>query len=233
MSPKQFKHELLESDLQLEQITKPEGRYYTEPGVSNRKYPSVTTVLKELKGPDYSKIPEFYKKRGSMRGNYMHDFAEQYVLNNQAIPIPPCRDLREMDLYNTGRDLFYQIKPFLDKNIDAVYMTEKRLKSEKYRIAGTVDLFARIAGKNLVTDYKSSTQRREEKDIESYFCQGTFYKEAIEEEFGIHVDGILVLISTENEGYQPLLLKCDSPKYKNYKRMLANARKSFYKNKGY
>lgn len=234
---KVFNHEFLpEPDYVLKQVTKETGRYYIELDEDGNefgiKYPSITTVLKESSENDFSEIPTYYKNRGSERGNYMHDWCEQYVKNNLSLPLPKCLDIAEMDVYNTGAILFYQLKRAIDK-IDAIYMSEGQLKSLRYRIAGTVDLFCRIRNKNIVLDYKSSTWRKREEDIQDYFVQGVFYAETIKETFGARVDGVMILISTENEGFQTLYIDAKSAKYKHYQKKLVAARKHYALTKGF
>ncbi len=235
-SVKEFNHEFLpEPDYTLKQVTLDTGRYYIEVDEDGEefgiKYPSITTVLKESSTNDFSDIPDYYKVRGSERGNYMHDWAEQYVKNNLELPLPKCRDLAEIDTYNTGAQLFYQIKPAIDK-IEAIYMSEGMLKSKDYRIAGTVDLFCRIRGMNIVLDYKSSSWRKREEEIQDYFQQGVFYAETIKETFNMRVDGVMILISTENEGFQTLFIKNNSSKYRAYQKQLVKARKHYAITKG-
>ena len=234
---KKFTHEFLPAPTyNLKQVTLDTGRYYRQLSQEGEevglKYPSITTVLKESSTNDFSSIPEYYKIRGSERGNYMHDWAEEYVKNDLQLPLPKCTDWGELDVYNTGAALFYQLKPAID-NIEAVYMSEGQLKSEKYRIAGTVDLFCRINGKNIVADYKSSGYRKKEEDVLDYFVQGVFYAETIKETFNVHVDGVMILISTENEGFQTLYVGCGSPRYKAYRKHLVKARKHYLKLKGF
>ena len=151
--------------------------------------------------------------------------------------IKKSADLDIADAYNTGIDLFYQLKPFLDKTVKKVFMSESQLKSELYRIAGTVDLFALMqaknSGKNIVLDYKSSGRRKEIQDINGYFAQGSFYSQAIEETFNMKVHGVMILISTESEGVQSFFLNREKGEHLKYEKYLKDARKNFYKTKGF
>ena len=229
-----FQHEILDIPYSMSQINEEDHRYYLENNSENDiKYPSITTVLSAFDKKDYSNIPKQYVERAAARGTYMHDFCENYILNDLELPIKKSANLDIADAYNTGIDLFYQLKPFLDKTVKKVYMSESQLKSDVYRIAGTVDLFALMQGKNVVLDYKSSGRRKELKDINGYFAQGSFYSQAIEETFNMKVNGVMILISTESEGVQSFYLDRDKGEHLKYEKYLKEARKNFYKIRGF
>lgn len=232
---KTFSHDLIVPKYKMKQLNPETGRYYIEQGdLSGRKFPSITSVLSAYEAKDYSDFPERIKRRAAERGTKMHDFCERYILNELELPIPISKNLKEATAHNMGRTLFYQLKKMLDLSVECVYMSETQLKSNKFLIAGTIDLFAKIKGKNVVLDYKSSTSRKNKEDIDSYFAQGSFYSEAIEETFpGVKVDGVMILISTESEGVQNFYLNRNKGEHKPYLKHLIEARKEFYKLKGF
>ena len=229
-----FNHEFLEVPYTMNQINLESGRHYELEGDERkRRYPSITSVLSAYSPEDFSSIPPRIRARAAERGTYMHELCEKYVLNELELPVKRSTDIRIAEAYNTGIDLFYQMKKILDSGIEAVYMSESKLKSDVYRIAGTIDLFARIKSKNIVLDYKSSTSRKDKESITGYFAQGSFYSLAIEESLGVKVDGVMILISTENEGVQSFYLDRNKNEHKPYETYLTKARKSFYMARGF
>jgi genome maintenance exonuclease 1 len=95
------------------------------------------------------------------------------------------------------KELFFKIKPIIDDNVGKVYAQEQALYSDKYRIAGRVDLIAEWNGKLAVIDFKTSTKQKNEEDIQNYFMQCTAYALMFAERTGIWIDDIVVLIATE------------------------------------
>jgi genome maintenance exonuclease 1 len=94
------------------------------------------------------------------------------------------------------------------------------LYSDKYRIAGRVDLIAEWDGKLSVIDFKTSTKQKDEEDIQNYFMQCTAYALMFAERTGIWIDDIVVVIATEegpaqifekqiHDYRQPLLIYID------------------------
>jgi genome maintenance exonuclease 1 len=95
------------------------------------------------------------------------------------------------------KELFFKIKPIIDDNVGKVYAQEQALYSDKYRIAGRVDLIAEWNGKLAVIDFKTSTKQKNEEDIQNYFMQCTAYALMFAERTGVWIDDIVVLIATE------------------------------------
>jgi len=95
------------------------------------------------------------------------------------------------------KELFFKIKPIIDESVGTVYSQEQALYSDKYRIAGRVDLIAEWNGKLSVIDFKTSTKQKEEYYIQNYFMQCTAYALMFAERTGMWIDDIVVLIATE------------------------------------
>ena len=184
----------LQFDLKAE--TTDSGRLYTTP--EGNRYKSITTVLshynkqgiyewRQAVGEEYANK---VSRRAADRGTKVHKICEDY-LNNE---IPELKmQLMMPDL----KELFFKIKPFIDENIGKVYTQEQALYSDKYRIAGRVDLIAEWNGKLSVVDYKTSTKQKDEENIQNYFMQCTAYALMFAERTGIWIDDIVVLIATE------------------------------------
>jgi ATP-dependent exoDNAse (exonuclease V) beta subunit len=172
------------------------GRIYTTP--DGKKYKSITTVLshhnKEAIMEWRQNVGEEYankvSKKASDRGTKVHKICEDY-LNNE---IP---ELKMQMLMPDLKELFFKIKPIIDDNVGKVYAQEQALYSDKYRIAGRVDLIAEWNGKLSVIDFKTSTKQKNEEDIQNYFMQCTAYALMFAEITGIWIDDIVVLIATE------------------------------------
>ncbi|MCK5867727.1 MAG: PD-(D/E)XK nuclease family protein [Mycoplasmataceae bacterium] len=236
MKTKTFENNILERQYELDQINTDDHRYYLEKNTENPveiKYPSITTVLSNYNKVDYSQIPRIVMEKAAERGTYMHDFCEKYILNELELPLKKTIDLKIAEPYNTAIGLFYQLKSYLDNSVESVLMSEGQLKSDKYRIAGTVDLFAKIKSKNIVVDYKSSTSRKTEAEVINYYMQLCFYAAAIEETFDIKVDGVIILISTVLEGVQYFYLDRTKLEHLPYEKELEKARIAFVKTKGF
>jgi CRISPR/Cas system-associated exonuclease Cas4 (RecB family) len=184
----------LQFDLNAE--TTDSGRLYTTP--EGNKYKSITTVLS-----NYNKqaIMEWRQsvgeeqankisRRAADRGTKVHKICEDYLKNE----IP---ELKMQMMMPDLKELFFKIKPHIDENVGKIYSQEQALYSDKYRIAGRVDLIAEWNGKLSVIDYKTSTKQKEEQDIQNYFMQCTAYALMFAERTGMWIDDIVVMIATE------------------------------------
>ena len=184
----------LQFDLNAE--TTDSGRLYTTP--EGKKYKSITTVLShygkkaiyEWRQAVGEERANEVSRKASNRGTKVHKICEDY-LNNE---IP---ELKMQMMMPDLKELFFKIKPIIDDNVGKVYAQEQALYSDKYRIAGRVDLIAEWNGKLSVIDFKTSTKQKNEEDIQNYFMQCTAYALMFAERTGIWIDDIVVLIATE------------------------------------
>jgi genome maintenance exonuclease 1 len=129
-------------------------------------------------------------RRAADRGTKVHKICEDYLKNE----IP---ELKMQMMMPDLKELFFKIKPHIDENVGKIYSQEQALYSDKYRIAGRVDLIAEWNGKLSVIDFKTSTKQKEEQDIQNYFMQCTAYALMFAERTGMWIDDIVVLIATE------------------------------------
>lgn len=192
-----FKHELLEP-LGLEQINKPEGRHYEDP--SGHKYCSVTRFLDEL-DPEKKEVLIRWRKRvgedkanqismtAAVRGSSVHNITEGYVLNK-----PNFAAGEPYENYLT----FQQLKYYLDRHVGTVYGVEHMLCSKEMGLAGTSDLICEWNGKLAIVDFKTSKRPKTEKEILSYFLQTTIYSMMVEENYGLEIDRIVILMTIDN-----------------------------------
>lgn len=189
-----FKLNLIEIT-ELESETREDGRFYTTP--EGNVYPSVTTVLGATK--DQSHLQKWKErlgeeaaaresKRTADRGTALHLLCEKLVLNQ------PYDLRREMPV---PVQLFAQLRPIIQENVDNVMGVESPLYSNYLGIAGRVDLVADWQGKASIIDYKSSNKVKRRDWIEDYFLQTSIYAVMFEELTGIPVPQLVILIGTE------------------------------------
>ena len=191
---------LPELDFELEAKTTESGRVYYTP--SGKAYPSVTTVL----GSMNKEFIDAWRKRvgeeeankisgkASRRGEALHLACEKYLLNEMS-------DLKIRNMMPNIKELFFQLRPELDKNIGTIYAVEQPLYSDKLKIAGRVDCIAKWDGKISIIDFKTSSKEKLEENILNYFLQCAAYAEMFEELTKKIVEILVVAIAVE--GGQP------------------------------
>jgi genome maintenance exonuclease 1 len=191
---------LPELDFELEAKTTESGRVYYTP--SGKAYPSVTTVLGSM---NKAFIDAWRKRVGeeeankisgkaSRRGEALHLACEKYLLNEMS-------DLKIRNMMPNIKELFFQLRPELDKNIGTIYAVEQPLYSDKLKIAGRVDCIAKWDGKISIIDFKTSSKEKLEENILNYFLQCAAYAEMFEELTKKIVEILVVAIAVE--GGQP------------------------------
>jgi genome maintenance exonuclease 1 len=191
---------LPELDFELEAKTTESGRVYYTP--SGKAYPSVTTVLGSM---NKEAIDAWRKRVGeeeankisgkaSRRGEALHLACEKYLLNEMS-------DLKIRNMMPNIKELFFQLRPELDKNIGTIYAVEQPLYSDKLKIAGRVDCIAKWDGKISIIDFKTSSKEKLEENILNYFLQCAAYAEMFEELTKKIVEILVVAIAVE--GGQP------------------------------
>lgn len=206
-----FNHvKLPELQFDLESETGETGRYYTTP--TGERYPSVTTVLSATK--DDSFLIEWRKrigeaearkitKKSADRGTKLHATYEKYLLNELS-------DMKIRMLMPDIKDFFFQLRPYVDKNVGDVYGLEQALYSHRLKVAGRTDCIAEWDGKLSIIDYKNSRREKTEEMIEGYFVQCTLYAEMFEDITARPINQIVVLIASE-EGQPQVFVKEKQP----------------------
>ena len=186
-------------DLRTENI---EGkRHYVTP--DGNRYVSITTLLSNLSKAGIQKwrkrVGEVEANRistkASRQGTRVHSICESYIKNE--------------DGFLDGRmpnevEMFQSINSLLDK-IDNVHVTEGALYSDELKIAGRTDLIAEFDDELAVIDYKTSRKIKTWDMCHAYFMQGAFYAHAYEEQTGVSVNDIVIIMAVENE--KPLLFR--------------------------
>jgi len=189
---KQFKHNLIESNVTLSEVQKEGKRFYSTP---DGEFPSVTTVVGYGKQQFFAewrrKNPE-ESRRVTSRGTKFHSIIETYIRNE---PL----DMENM--FPNFKALFNLIKPALD-NIDNIAAIETPLWSKILGLAGRTDCIAEYNGKLSIIDFKASTKEKRKQDIENYFLQATAYALMYQERTGVIIQNFVILIACEDGLFQ-------------------------------
>lgn len=192
-SSKKFIHIPL-PQFDIERIDSPEGRKYRVP--NGNLYESVTSFLGRV--TDDGSLDEWRNAvgieaankvglRATTRGTTLHQYCETY-LQNKTVEIDYNR---MVDLY-----CFKSLVPILDR-VEEILIQETFLFSHTLKLAGAVDLVAKIDNKLYVLDFKSSGKPKLATDIDNYWLQVTIYSMMIEEMYDISIPDIGIIIATE------------------------------------
>jgi len=197
-------------------------RFYN---IDGKNYPSVTTVLGQLKKDGLQKwrdsigedVAKWEMGRAARRGKSTHTLVEQYLKNET----PSIRDVLPLGLFKL-------LKPYIDQ-IDNIHLLEAIMYSKKLTIAGQVDCVAEYNGKLSVIDFKTANSERKENWIENYFMQCSAYAQMYEEMFGKEIEQVVVLLAAEDgsvasyikekKEYLPKLMKSIEDFYKYYEEL--------------
>lgn len=197
-----FYHEHIDGlDCVLEQINEETGRRYKTP--EGNLYPSITTVLGSIKNVELDawreRVGEEFanetSRKASGRGTRVHNTIEKYLLN----------ELTDMDIRRMMpdlKDMFRKIRPYIDEHIGTIYGVEKRLYSDRLRIAGTCDCIAEWDGVISIIDWKTSNYQKDKYQIDNYFMQVAGYADMVYERVNIPIQRVVVAINVEHEGSQ-------------------------------
>lgn len=172
-------------------------RHYVTP--KGRKYPSITTVLKNYK----KDILDNWKKRvgekeankiagaARVRGNDLHGILEKYIQGEEV------KDLQEKYNYKI-QNMFGSIKPVLDNNLTEIHLQESAIFSDVLKVAGRLDLLGTFDDKLSIIDFKGSSKPKKKEWITNYFMQATAYAFMYFEQTRIPVTQIVIIIANEN-----------------------------------
>lgn len=180
-------------------------RFYQTP--ENVFLPSVTTVVnygekpwldnwRNMLGP---KKADKEQQRCSERGTAVHLMCEQFIQNIPTSDIIQSQPREYVKLFN-------QIKFALKGHVDNIRLQENALWSDVLGIAGRCDLVADYDGVLSIVDYKTANKLKNESSIEHYYTQCTAYALMMEEMYGLQINNIVVIITTE-KGLMPQVFK--------------------------
>ena len=200
-----FIHESLDWN-DLDSVQEDGKRFYLTP--SDKKYPSMTTVLQLMTAQGIAKwrarvgdeVANKVSAQASRRGTLMHKLCEDYV-NNEEVD---TESLMPLDLQN-----FNALKEQMDKHFGKVYGQEIALYSDFLEMAGRVDCIAEYKGKLSIIDYKTSKKVKKRSNIKNYFMQAAGYAVMFEEIFKKPINNLVILMSVDHEGVVEFVEKRD------------------------
>lgn len=181
---------------EIEQINTDTGRKYRTP--SGAEYPSITTVLGS-QGKEYldawrakvgKDVADSISRKAATRGTMIHEWCENHLLG---------KENKKPMMHRETWDMFMNIVPVLDM-FEEVHALEKRLWSDRLKIAGTVDCIAKVHGKLSIIDFKTSGRYKSREEIDSYFLQTAFYALAFWERTGVLVEDLYIMMTTQDDG---------------------------------
>jgi genome maintenance exonuclease 1 len=105
---------------------------------------------------------------------------------------------------NDAYEMFHSIKPFLNK-INNIHYQEQALWSKQLGMAGRCDCIGEYEGELSSIDFKTSKKVKSHEDIEDYFWQTTAYALMYEEQIGIPINNLVIIMAVENR--PPLIFK--------------------------
>ena len=185
----------------IERIETPDGRRYQTP--EGKLYPSatgITSLLAEVEGTDYIKawrekvgeqVADDISRRAAERGTLIHEAVETY-LKKGAFP--------EFDMFqHIEKRMCEQMLKVISK-IDNIRCIETPLWTDRFELAGTVDLIAEYENELMVIDWKTSSSFKHRNDINGYFLQTSIYAFMFWERTGIPIRNSLIVITTPDDG---------------------------------
>lgn len=196
------------SPVELTTIEGTSGRHYVTPEGS--RYPSITTVLgdgdkpwlDEWRASMGEEKADAEMQRAAERGSAVHLMAERYLNNDDT----PTRDQKKEHITE-----FNALRVRLNR-INNIYTQETPLWSDVLRCAGRVDCVGEYEGVLSIIDFKTSTNNKTQSMIGDYFLQTTAYALMFHERYGIRIDNVVILMSSERGGV-PLIFKQEIDSY--------------------
>lgn len=185
-------------------------RFYVTP--EGNEYPSITTVLspRNKKGlMEWRKrvgndVANHIANKAAVRGTKVHKMCEDWLNEDFS---QETWDKHKKDFF--PYTLFNELKNRKFEYITDVYAQEMTLYSDKYKVAGRVDLIANYQHHLSIVDFKTSTNERKDSYNENYYIQTAAYAEMFEEMTGTPINQIVILVVTENGTVQEFVKEKD------------------------
>ena len=165
------------------------------------EYPSITTVLSPRNKEGLMKwrkrvgndVANHIANKAAVRGTKVHKMCEDWL--NEDFSFETWEKHKKDFL---PFKLFEQLKNQRFEFITDVYAQEACLYSDKYKVAGRVDLIANYQHQLSIVDFKTSTNERKDSYNENYYIQTSAYAEMFEELTGNSINQIVILVVTED-----------------------------------
>ena len=166
-------------------------------------YPSITSVISFVgreKWADWQQkvgLQEANKVRAhsTRRGTKFHKLSEVYLRNG---------DWKSLEEYKDPliQLMFAAAKPHMDKRLSNIMFQEHQMYTDKFGVAGTVDLICDVDGELSIVDFKTSKREKPEEWLEDYFVQLSAYWAMFSEKTGIAPKKLVVFLVGENGDVQ-------------------------------
>ena len=181
-------------------------RFYVTP--EGNEYPSITTVLSPRNKEGLMKwrkrvgndVANHIANKAAVRGTKVHKMCEDWLNEDFSFETweKHKKDFLPYHLFNELKNQRFEF-------ITDVYAQEACLYSDKYKVAGRVDLIANYQHQLSIVDFKTSTNERKDSYNENYYIQTAAYAEMFEEMTGTPIKQIVILVVTENGTVQEFI----------------------------
>ena len=181
-------------------------RFYVTP--EGNEYPSITTVLSPRNKEGLMKwrkrvgndVANHIANKAAVRGTKVHKMCEDWLNEDFSFETweKHKKDFLPYHLFNELKNQRFEF-------ITDVYAQEACLYSDKYKVAGRVDLIANYQHQLSIVDFKTSTNERKDSYNENYYIQTAAYAEMFEEMTGTPINQIVILVVTENGTVQEFI----------------------------
>ena len=166
-------------------------------------YPSITSVISFINKGKFAgwrkRVGEEeanrVTKHSTTRGTKFHTLCEVYLQNGDYKSLPEY----EVPLVKL---MFDAAKPHLDKRINNIYQQETSMSSDKFCLAGSVDLICEVDGELAVVDFKTAKEEKPVEWIQDYFVQLSAYWAMFSERTGKVPKKLVVFLVGENGDVQ-------------------------------
>ena len=181
-------------------------RHYVTP--EGNEYPSITTVLSPRNKEGLMKwrkrvgndVANHIANKAAVRGTKVQKMCEDWLNEDFSFETweKHKKDFLPYHLFNELKNQRFEF-------ITDVYAQEACLYSDKYKVAGRVDLIANYQHQLSIVDFKTSTNERKDSYNENYYIQTAAYAEMFEEMTGTPINQIVILVVTENGTVQEFI----------------------------
>ena len=181
-------------------------RHYVTP--EGNEYPSITTVLSPRNKEGLMKwrkrvgndVANHIANKAAVRGTKVHKMCEDWLNEDFSFETweKHKKDFLPYHLFNELKNQRFEF-------ITDVYAQEACLYSDKYKVAGRLDLIANYQHQLSIVDFKTSTNERKDSYNENYYIQTAAYAEMFEEMTGTPINQIVILVVTENGTVQEFI----------------------------
>lgn len=170
----------------LQRIDTENGRFYRTP--QGNLYPSVTTILSSIPNPELEAWKQAVgpdevarvSKRATDNGTRMHLFCEEYLQGKN-----PQLDVFQKYSYSGLTKILDTVNPIA---------LEKMLYSDRLRVAGTLDCFAKFQGELAIMDWKTTSKLKHNGEFDTYWLQTSAYAAMIYEHLGVLVPSLVIVM---------------------------------------